>query len=162
MSCWSSVELAVKEKWWCLTSETCKKQFQMLPRNRMEQHVIQPHRWTVKHPARLRIGTRVSSDNYTASERFVKRLIAVHHVSSSPLPDDHSDLSSPSPEASGLLSLPWEMVTHIASHLPAQCVISVLPKVCVKQVNLLQVNTFINMYVCIWSINPILFRSAMY
>uniref|UniRef100_A0A3Q2YQI7 F-box and WD repeat domain containing 9 n=1 Tax=Hippocampus comes TaxID=109280 RepID=A0A3Q2YQI7_HIPCM len=35
-----------------------------------------------------------------------------------------------SPEASGLLSLPWEMVTHIASHLPAQCVISVLPKVC--------------------------------
>ncbi|XP_073350125.1 F-box/WD repeat-containing protein 9 isoform X1 [Pagrus major] len=38
--------------------------------------------------------------------------------------------SSPSPEASGLLSLPWEMVTHIASHLPAQCVITVLPKVC--------------------------------
>uniref|UniRef100_H3C686 F-box and WD repeat domain containing 9 n=1 Tax=Tetraodon nigroviridis TaxID=99883 RepID=H3C686_TETNG len=30
----------------------------------------------------------------------------------------------------GLLALPWEMVTHIASHLPAQCVISVLPKVC--------------------------------
>ncbi|XP_026181736.1 F-box/WD repeat-containing protein 9 [Mastacembelus armatus] len=37
---------------------------------------------------------------------------------------------SPSAEASGLLSLPWEMVTHIASHLPAQCVITVLPKVC--------------------------------
>ncbi|KAM9844130.1 F-box/WD repeat-containing protein 9 [Aulostomus maculatus] len=37
---------------------------------------------------------------------------------------------SPSPEASGLLSLPWEMVTHIASHLPAHCVINVLPKVC--------------------------------
>nr|XP_057905375.1 F-box/WD repeat-containing protein 9 [Doryrhamphus excisus] len=36
----------------------------------------------------------------------------------------------PSPEASGLLSLPWEMVTHIASHLPAHCVISVLPNVC--------------------------------
>ncbi|XP_049600417.1 F-box/WD repeat-containing protein 9 isoform X2 [Syngnathus scovelli] len=34
------------------------------------------------------------------------------------------------PEVSGLLSLPWEMVTHIASHLPAHCVISVLPKVC--------------------------------
>ncbi|XP_053194307.1 F-box/WD repeat-containing protein 9 [Scomber japonicus] len=33
-------------------------------------------------------------------------------------------------ETSGLLSLPWEMVTHIASHLPAQCVITVLPKVC--------------------------------
>ncbi|TNM97289.1 hypothetical protein fugu_015445 [Takifugu bimaculatus] len=43
---------------------------------------------------------------------------------------DHSGINSPSPEASGLLSLPWEMVTHIASHLPAQCVISVLPKVC--------------------------------
>ncbi|KAG8007042.1 Deoxyhypusine synthase, partial [Nibea albiflora] len=37
---------------------------------------------------------------------------------------------SPSPEARGLLSLPWEMVTHIASHLPAHCVITVLPKVC--------------------------------
>ncbi|KAM9785007.1 F-box/WD repeat-containing protein 9 isoform X2 [Syngnathus typhle] len=34
------------------------------------------------------------------------------------------------PEVNGLLSLPWEMVTHIASHLPAHCVISVLPKVC--------------------------------
>ncbi|KAG7268196.1 hypothetical protein CRUP_029811, partial [Coryphaenoides rupestris] len=40
--------------------------------------------------------------------------------------------SSPSPsgEGSGLLSLPWEMVIQIASHLPAQCVVSVLPKVC--------------------------------
>lgn len=57
-----------------------------------------------------------------------KRLIDVH-VPSSPHAD-HSDVNSPSPEASGLLSLPWEMVTHIASHLPAQCVISVLPKVC--------------------------------
>ncbi|XP_035511521.1 F-box/WD repeat-containing protein 9 [Morone saxatilis] len=37
---------------------------------------------------------------------------------------------SPSAETTGLLSLPWEMVTHIASHLPAQCVITVLPKVC--------------------------------
>ncbi|KAF7658634.1 hypothetical protein LDENG_00010290 [Lucifuga dentata] len=36
----------------------------------------------------------------------------------------------PAGEASGLLSLPWEMVSHIASHLPAQCVITVLPKVC--------------------------------
>ncbi|XP_068434374.1 F-box/WD repeat-containing protein 9 [Clinocottus analis] len=42
-----------------------------------------------------------------------------------------ADISpSPSAEASGLLSLPWEMVTQIASHLPAQCVIAVLPKVC--------------------------------
>ncbi|XP_070837950.1 F-box/WD repeat-containing protein 9 [Chaetodon trifascialis] len=50
------------------------------------------------------------------------------------LPAGHSASSdaspSPSAEASGLLSLPWEMVTHIASHLPAQCVITVLPKVC--------------------------------
>ncbi|XP_069005368.1 F-box/WD repeat-containing protein 9 [Embiotoca jacksoni] len=40
---------------------------------------------------------------------------------------------SPSPssaEAGGLLALPWEILTHIASHLPAQCVIDVLPKVC--------------------------------
>ncbi|XP_042372352.1 F-box/WD repeat-containing protein 9-like, partial [Plectropomus leopardus] len=46
-------------------------------------------------------------------------------------PPSSSDVSpSPSAETSGLLSLPWEMVTHIASHLPAQCVITVLPKVC--------------------------------
>ncbi|CAB1342427.1 unnamed protein product, partial [Coregonus sp. 'balchen'] len=35
---------------------------------------------------------------------------------------------SPSAEGSGLLSLPWEMVARIASHLPAQCVITVLPQ----------------------------------
>ncbi|KAK3553265.1 hypothetical protein QTP86_032777 [Hemibagrus guttatus] len=35
-----------------------------------------------------------------------------------------------SPSPSGLLSLPWEMVACIASHLPAQCVINVLPQVC--------------------------------
>lgn len=34
-----------------------------------------------------------------------------------------------SPSPSGLLSLPWEMVARIASHLPAQCVIDVLPQV---------------------------------
>lgn len=40
--------------------------------------------------------------------------------------------TSPSPSSNGvnLLSLPWEIVTQIASHLPAQCVIDVLPKVC--------------------------------
>ncbi len=32
---------------------------------------------------------------------------------------------SPSSHGSNLLSLPWEIVTQIASHLPAQCVISV-------------------------------------
>ncbi|XP_010872327.1 F-box/WD repeat-containing protein 9 [Esox lucius] len=37
---------------------------------------------------------------------------------------------SPSGDGSGLLSLPWEMVARIASHLPAQCVITVLPQVC--------------------------------
>ncbi|XP_035252877.1 LOW QUALITY PROTEIN: F-box/WD repeat-containing protein 9 [Anguilla anguilla] len=37
---------------------------------------------------------------------------------------------SPSSEGTGLLSLPWEMVARIASHLPAQCVITVLPQVC--------------------------------
>ncbi|XDV12480.1 hypothetical protein PO909_001149 [Leuciscus waleckii] len=40
--------------------------------------------------------------------------------------------TSPSPSSNGanLLSLPWEIVTQIASHLPAQCVIDVLPQVC--------------------------------
>lgn len=40
--------------------------------------------------------------------------------------------TSPSPSSDGtnLLSLPWEIVTQIASHLPAQCVINVLPQVC--------------------------------
>ncbi|KAI2665974.1 F-box/WD repeat-containing protein 9 [Labeo rohita] len=40
--------------------------------------------------------------------------------------------TSPSPSSNGtnLLSLPWEIVTQIASHLPAQCVINVLPHVC--------------------------------
>uniref|UniRef100_A0A8C1VTR6 F-box and WD repeat domain containing 9 n=1 Tax=Cyprinus carpio TaxID=7962 RepID=A0A8C1VTR6_CYPCA len=37
---------------------------------------------------------------------------------------------SPSSNGTGLLSLPWEIVTQIASHLPAQCVINVLPQVC--------------------------------
>ncbi|KAK0140460.1 F-box/WD repeat-containing protein 9 [Merluccius polli] len=46
------------------------------------------------------------------------------------LPCSSQSTPSPSGEGSGLLSLPWEMVTQIASHLPAQCVISVLPKVC--------------------------------
>ncbi|XP_077397536.1 F-box/WD repeat-containing protein 9 isoform X2 [Festucalex cinctus] len=55
----------------------------------------------------------------------------VINVTSSAELESHPETApAPSPEASGLLSLPWEMVTHIASHLPAQCVISVLPKVC--------------------------------
>ncbi|KAM6957189.1 F-box/WD repeat-containing protein 9 [Aplochiton taeniatus] len=47
-----------------------------------------------------------------------------------PLQISAESASSPSVEGSGLLSLPWEMVARIASHLPAQCVISVLPQVC--------------------------------
>ncbi|XP_014058149.2 F-box/WD repeat-containing protein 9 [Salmo salar] len=47
----------------------------------------------------------------------------------SPLPSAEPS-PSPSAEGSGLLSLPWEMVARIASHLPAQCVITVLPQVC--------------------------------
>ncbi|XP_029106207.1 F-box/WD repeat-containing protein 9-like isoform X3 [Scleropages formosus] len=40
--------------------------------------------------------------------------------------------SSPSPcnEGAALLFLPWEILARIVSHLPAQCVIQVLPKVC--------------------------------
>ncbi|CAN9505701.1 unnamed protein product [Ophioblennius macclurei] len=49
------------------------------------------------------------------------------------LPASHPSSTdvSPSPsETSGLLSLPWEIIANIASHLPAQCVLNVLPKVC--------------------------------
>lgn len=59
-----------------------------------------------------------------ASSSDVGSLLAAEH---STVPCDGA---SPLSEQSGLLSLPWEMVTHIASHLSAQCVISVLPKVC--------------------------------
>ncbi|XP_061702395.1 F-box/WD repeat-containing protein 9 [Syngnathoides biaculeatus] len=64
---------------------------------------------------------------------------------------EQSDASSPelhsppdvasSSETSGLLSLPWEMVTQIASHLPAHCIISVLPKVCCALRNVGKDNT---------------------
>ncbi|XP_056144503.1 F-box/WD repeat-containing protein 9 [Lampris incognitus] len=47
-----------------------------------------------------------------------------------PCPSSTESSPSPSVESSGLLSLPWEMMALIASHLPAQCVITVLPKVC--------------------------------
>lgn len=49
------------------------------------------------------------------------------------LPAGHSSSTdiSPSPsEAAGLLSLPWEILTNITSHLPAHCVLNVLPQVC--------------------------------
>ncbi|KAL4658067.1 F-box/WD repeat-containing protein 9 isoform X2 [Arapaima gigas] len=41
-------------------------------------------------------------------------------------------VSSPLPcsEGMGLLCLPWEILARIVSHVPAQCVIQVLPKVC--------------------------------
>ncbi|XP_028841947.1 F-box/WD repeat-containing protein 9 [Denticeps clupeoides] len=49
-----------------------------------------------------------------------------------PEPEPASPVESPSPcsDAIGLLSLPWEIVSCIASHLPAQCIINVLPQVC--------------------------------
>lgn len=63
---------------------------------------------------------------------YKEKVIVVYICHSSIQDAGHpsSAAASPSPSAeSGLLSLPWELVTHIASHLPAQCVISVLPQV---------------------------------
>ncbi|XP_032394324.1 F-box/WD repeat-containing protein 9 [Etheostoma spectabile] len=66
----------------------------------------------------------VKSPSIDSSGPDLQGLLPAGHPSS-------ADVSpSPSAEASGLLALPWEIVTHIASHLPAQCVITVLPKVC--------------------------------
>ncbi|XP_028311444.1 F-box/WD repeat-containing protein 9 [Gouania willdenowi] len=48
----------------------------------------------------------------------------------SPRPSLSSDISPSTSEERGLLSLPFEILAHIASQLPAQCVIDVLPKVC--------------------------------
>ncbi|XP_060946746.1 F-box/WD repeat-containing protein 9-like [Limanda limanda] len=51
-----------------------------------------------------------------------------------PQPAGHPSSADASPslcdETNGLLSLPWEIITLIASYLPAQCVTTVLPKVC--------------------------------
>uniref|UniRef100_A0A672H9F5 F-box and WD repeat domain containing 9 n=1 Tax=Salarias fasciatus TaxID=181472 RepID=A0A672H9F5_SALFA len=55
------------------------------------------------------------------------------HICFGLLPAGHSSSTdvSPSPsETSGLLSLLWEIIAIITSHLPAHCVLNVLPKVC--------------------------------
>uniref|UniRef100_A0A672H964 F-box and WD repeat domain containing 9 n=1 Tax=Salarias fasciatus TaxID=181472 RepID=A0A672H964_SALFA len=54
------------------------------------------------------------------------------HICFGLLPAGHSSSTdvSPSPsETSGLLSLLWEIIAIITSHLPAHCVLNVLPKV---------------------------------
>ncbi|XP_029014010.1 F-box/WD repeat-containing protein 9 [Betta splendens] len=75
-------------------------------------------------------GTR--EDQSRSSENAIPQSSASNEASRTdpqgPVPA--GDVSPSTTATSGLLSLPWEMVTHIASHLPAECVITVLPKVC--------------------------------
>lgn len=115
----------------------------------------------LKRPARTCRGETVFLFSFNPQLHFIshfnlnKRVVLL--LLPSLQPATSSDVSpSPSTEARGLLSLPWEMVTHIASHLPAHCVIAVLPKVSFKD---LLARHFHNIPLSVSAVFPI-FRSA--
>ncbi|XP_028268471.1 F-box/WD repeat-containing protein 9 isoform X2 [Parambassis ranga] len=73
--------------------------------------------------------TGTSSDQCRASQSSEAPCIDLHGLSAGQ-PSSADGSPSPSAETTGLLSLPWEILTHINSYIPAQCLINVLPKVC--------------------------------
>ncbi|XP_067089376.1 F-box/WD repeat-containing protein 9 [Osmerus mordax] len=89
------------------------------PHNNVEEQVAELDRHTDCQP----LGPSTQESNETPRPEQLWLSPASYLSSAEPSP-------SPSGEGSALLSLPWEMVARIASHLPAQCVITVLPRVC--------------------------------
>lgn len=109
-----------------------------------ERHSESPHQWNPQPwRARVRLTLQLvlllqwSIHQPQSICYYQLKLTLAPHISSS-LPSSTEPSPSPSVEGSGLLSLPWEMVARIASHLPAQCVITVLPQVSLRQLSMLE------------------------